>query len=94
MRHRRLLRKRLPLRLINLVIIIRVPLSLVFLGDVIGRLLVIELEFHHREEGRDDDNECEEHQTSSCVARYPRPRRRKGGKKITTIRTSNRYQTI
>ena len=65
-------------------------LSLVFLGDVIGRLLVIELEFHHREEVRDDN---EEHQTSSCVARYPRPRRRTG-KKITTIRTSTRYQTI
>ena len=81
-RHRRLLRKRLPL-LLNLV------LSLVF-GDVIRRLLIIELEFHHREVREDNGGE---HQTSTCVARYPRPRRRTG-KKITTIRTSTRYQTI
>ena len=81
-RHRRLLRKRLPL-LLNLV------LSLVF-GVVIRRLLIIELEFHHREVREDNGGE---HQTSTCVARYPRPRRRTG-KKITTIRTSTRYQTI
>ena len=80
-RHRRLLRKRLPL-LLNLV------LSLVF-GDVIRRLLIIELEFHHREVREDNG----EHQTSSFVALYPRPQRRRR-KKITTIRTSTRYQTI
>ena len=57
-RHRRLLRKRLPL-LLNLV------LSLVF-GDVIRRLLIIELEFHLREVREDNGGE---HQTSTCVAR-------------------------
>ena len=80
-RHRRLLRKRLPL-LLNLV------LSLVF-GDVIRRLLIIELEFHHREVREDNG----EHQTSSFVALYPRPQRRRR-KKITTIRTSTRSWTI
>ena len=80
-RHRRLLRKRLPL-LLNLV------LSLVF-GDVIRRLLIIELEFHHREVREDNG----EHQTSSFVALYPRPQRRRR-KKITTIWTSTRSWTI